>query len=134
MIRRTKGHLIALRCTTEKGDVMGYAICKLQNSHGDGAPDIAITEDDAEWESALARWKDMKNPTYSPLWKKGVFALTRLVLSAKTIANIAVETYAKTNLRRVCFSYIIQTTENFQACRDALDICRGSCHIVCIEE
>lgn len=68
-----------------QGSVMGYIICKLQNVSGWGkaTPDIVITEDDKEWESALTNWKDMKNPTDSPLWKKGVFALTRLILSAK---------------------------------------------------
>ena len=57
----------------------GYVIYKLQNApdSAKNPPDIIITEDDPEWDQAFKSWLAGKNPTNSPLWKKGVFAETR---------------------------------------------------------
>jgi len=59
--------------------VRSHVIYQIQNTPRTETPDIAISEHDNDWESVLARWKDMKNPTNSPLWKKGVYALTKVV-------------------------------------------------------
>ncbi len=58
---------------------MGYTICKLQNvsEFGDEKPDIMVDESEPGWDDALKNWKDGKNPTKSPFWKKGIFALTK---------------------------------------------------------
>lgn len=62
--------------------IMSYLICKLQNaSRNDrnSTPTIVIEESQPEWEQAIANWKQGKNPTDHPDWKKGVFALTKYV-------------------------------------------------------
>jgi hypothetical protein len=58
---------------------MGYKIVKLANSCGSKTPTISISESDPDWQESLEKWKKGKNPTDSPEWKKGVFALTKLI-------------------------------------------------------
>jgi len=56
---------------------MGYEPKALQNVSGYSGeePTIRIDEGSPEWDTAFTRWLDMKNPTDSPEWKKGVFLL-----------------------------------------------------------
>jgi hypothetical protein len=58
---------------------MGYVSCTLQNAPPTGDPDIVIRETDPEWDEAIKRWREGKNPTDSKLWKKGVYNLSREV-------------------------------------------------------
>lgn len=55
----------------------GYTIYKLQNTPNSEIPTISIQQGDPQWEEAINNWQNMKNPTNSPEWKKGVFALTK---------------------------------------------------------
>jgi len=62
---------------------MGYKITTLQNTGGWSGeePTIKISIGDPNWEEAFETWKLGKppNPTPSPEWKKGVFALTEII-------------------------------------------------------
>lgn len=55
-----------------------YQIKALTNSSGfpgNMPPTIKIVRGEDNWEQAYTNWKQGKNPTDSPEWKKGVFAL-----------------------------------------------------------
>lgn len=58
---------------------MGYKIYQLQNASGwdDAKPTIIINEHDNDWDKCYEDWKTGKDPTNSPEWSKGVFALTK---------------------------------------------------------
>ncbi|KKN91173.1 hypothetical protein LCGC14_0220390 [marine sediment metagenome] len=64
---------------TARGLKVGYEVYKIQNTSdwSGQKPTVIITENDPGWEEAHARWLDMKNPTDSPEWKKGVIAITK---------------------------------------------------------
>jgi hypothetical protein len=38
-------------------------------------PAIKVTISEPNWQDCYERWINMQNPTDSPLWKKGVFAI-----------------------------------------------------------
>jgi hypothetical protein len=53
-----------------------HKIKSLQNSSnfaGNSPPTIVILPTDENWDTAYTNWKNGKNPTNHPDWKKGIF-------------------------------------------------------------
>lgn len=60
--------------------MMGYVIYKLQNVSqwdSNNNPTVEISDIALNWIESLNNWRNGKNPTDSPEWKKGIFAITK---------------------------------------------------------